>query len=767
MTFPYRLIGICLVCMMLSGCGGVPLFGSSSVPTPTAGTNVEATVAASIAATIAADQGQLRTQPPVSPTPFATPGAAARAVENGRFVIDQRSRSDRNALENVALVLHNAEVTGDTLTLRIAFENISDESFYVTGGGVLRQAVLRDASGNEYEPIEVSDNLRTISPQGGFTAGAANVGNVRFPRPPGNAPYELIVPEYDPIIFRLNTPLADEPFELAEGTYPISQSLRSNRDALVPVELQVRSLEVGSERLVFEIAFVNTGRQGYDLLVGPDGGDARLLDAERVQYEPISIDPVFESGIAPDGGWGPGQANVGVIAFPRPEAIEELRFIFPEYDALTIRLAAGEIAEAVVTSPSGGAPQPTATPAATDVAFAELTDLLAQQARALLEGNAAGYLGSFAPELHAAQRQILTRVAQVPLEDYRLELAPDASISEFALQSGTLDRLPVRVLYTLRGINPDNVFTHDLRYSFTRSGGAWQVSAFEIDENPPFWYTGDVLVRETDHFLIFARPELAGELAALEQETAVAYETLAGYGLPLEPRYVAYFTASQDDFSELTGRLSGRVLGIALSRYAFDSDEVVVSSYAFYLNGEAFADERNDLSGADRQTTITHELVHLVLAPVTRPYTPPWLVEGAAVYYSEGVGGEKRERLLNDGRLDGITLTDLTRAGTLGEHDFLGQQVGYEYIFSGEAFAYLSETFGEDVTLEFYRSYAAVPAANVRDEMPRFGSPFAANAVFANLRETLTEDAVQRFFNRSLEQLDADVKAWLKQTQSG
>lgn len=660
-------------------------------------------------------------------------------------------------------MLYSAELTSDALTLRIAFENVSDESFTLTGTSIARQAVLRDATGNEYEVSAVSESLRSgIAPSGGFSAGAANVGNLTFPRPAGNAPYELVIPEYEALSFRLDTLLADEDFTLAEGDYPIDQTLRSNREALLPIELQVQSLQVATNQLIFTVAFVNIGRQGYDLMLGPEGADARLLDAERVQYEPAAVSPSLAEGIAPEEGWTPGQAYTGTLTFDLPEASQELRFIFPEYDALTIRLDERGIAEAEVTSPTGGAPQPTATPSASNVAFTELETLLAQQAQALLAGNEDDYLSSFDPLLYPDQQQLFARAAQVPLADYRVKLAPDTSFSDSDLEDGLVDRVPIQISYTLRGINPDNVFTHDAEYTFTRDNTSWRISETDTDENPPFWHTGDFVMSETDHFLIFARPELENELPALEAETAIAYDTLVASGLDLEPRYVAYFTASQDDFSELTGQSAQRVLGIALSRYAFDSDEVVVSSYAFYINGKAFTDEANLLSDADRQTTITHELVHLVLAPVSRPYTPPWVAEGAAVYYSEDVGGVTRDRLLNDGQLDNITLENLTRAETLGEHDFVGQQVGYEYIYSGETFAYLIETFGEDVTMEFYQSYAKVPAADVRDEMPRFGSTFAANAVFANLRAELTEAAVQRFFNRSVEQLDADIKEWLR-----
>ena len=58
----------------------------------------------------------------------------------------------------------------------------------------------------------------------------------------------------------------------------------------------------------------------------------------------------------------------------------EVRFFFPEYAAATVRFNATGLASAEVTSATGGAPPPTATPTADQAALRELENLLERQA---------------------------------------------------------------------------------------------------------------------------------------------------------------------------------------------------------------------------------------------------------------------------------------------------------------------------------------------------------------------------------------------------
>lgn len=696
------------------------------------------------------------TPPAPSTEAPAAPTAIAASVPNGHFAIDRRATTDNGVLAKVALELRTAQVGDGILVLRVAFVNTSNQSFTLIGGAGGSAARLADATGKEYAPQSVDAQLNTLDPQGGFAPGTANVGDLAFPLPDGGAPYELRFPPYPPINFRLDAPApqVQEP-TLADGSVPINAAVRSQREALRPIELRLKALVVGGDTLSFTVGFLNVGRQGYNLVVGPSGGDARLIDGEGQRSAPRTVSDTLARSIAPQQGWQPGQEQTGTITFARPTAIGTLRFTFPEYDAISIQFDVRGNATASITSSSGGAPAPTTTPSAEEAATAGIEALLTAQADAVRRGDSAAFLATLAPQIQAEQQTLLQRVAALPIMSYTLQLAPD-----FQLNASATQTIPIVLNYTLRGIDPSNVFTHDLNYDIVRNETGWLVTRIASADNPSFWWTGDLVLRETDHFLLVARPDVQVQLALLAQEAEQAYRALQARSLPLEPRYVAYFTATPDDFSALTGR-SVRYLGVALSRYVFQGNSVSTTSRAFYINGARFSGQEGQAALNERQTTITHELVHLALADQTRPFTPPWLAEGIAVYFSEDTGAATREQLRDGGWLAALSLAALTRAGSLGEHDATGERTGDEYAFSGETVAYLIETYGEPKLLAFYRSYADVPAAVIVEKLPRFGGSALTDAAFADLSASLTIKAVPQFFGISLEQLDSDVKAWI------
>ncbi|MEM8532685.1 MAG: hypothetical protein AAGF95_17705 [Chloroflexota bacterium] len=752
-TAPSQIAVILLAVLVLGGCQLFPGANNGSVDeqptseTPAAQMQPTSTLAPEGVATLA-------------PTEAGTPETVGFQGTQ-RYQIDQQVRSDQQALERVALIVYNATRTERDVTLRVAFENTSNEAFTIIGTISGRDALLVDGQGNEYEPSNISEELQTnIQPSEGFGAGAANVGEITFDVV-GDGPYEFLFPNYDPVPIRFDTPIDAETAGVANGNYPIEQGLRSSEEALESIELRLRSVDVTDDQLIFDVTFINTGRQGFDLIVGPSGTDARILDGESIEYEPIEVSESLADSIAPEQGWQPGEEYNGTLTFERPNRFAEMRFLFPNYDALTVRFDTNGIAETQVTSPSGGAPLPTPTPDAEELTLAEIENVLREQAEAVQTNDLNTYLDTFASEMHEEQERVFDRIGEVPLDSYDVRLTPGEEVNDST--QTTLNQLAIEISYTLDDIGDENTFVHVLEYDFVRDGDGWRVSAIDFDDNPPFWLTGDVVVRETTHFLIFARPESANDLPTLDTEAETAYSILREQGLALEPRYVAYFTASRDDFEMLTGQASNRLLGLALSRYEFIGNVVDVNSRAFYINGEAFKDEQTGLNAEDRQTTITHELVHLALAQDTRPFTPVWLVEGAAVYYSEDTGPDKQVQLLTNNRLDTVSLMDLTTVSSLGEHDFIGEQTNTEYIFSGETFSFLLETYGESTTLDFYRSFALVPSSAIRDEMPRFGSAMVVDTVFADLRQQLTNDRVEEFFDVSLEQLDADVKTWIRE----
>lgn len=414
------------------------------------------------------------------------------------------------------------------------------------------------------------------------------------------------------------------------------------------------------------------------------------------------------------------------------------------------------------TNPEPTTPPPTVSPPVdptTTPAHEALNQVLAQQTEAVLKNDITSYLDTFTDDLHAEQTTLFERLQKLPFASYTIQVDPNERLS--AAHTGTLRSTTVYLSYTFAGIPEENVFRHNLDMDFFQEDDVWRIGRIRVKDNLPFWQEGDVAVTETPHFLIFIRPESAADQGILQQEVESAYETLSQRGLPLDSRYVAFFSGTDERFADLTGAIGGQILGVALARFDVSGEEIVVQSRAFYINGQAFSNYADRLSLDDRQITITHELVHLVLSPYSRPFTPPWVAEGMAVYFAGQDTPEERRSLVENGRLEQVNLEQLTAASSLGEHDLLGERASTEYGYSGATIAYLIETYSEEAVVDFYRSYAAVPAADVRDRMPQFGNPFANSTVFQELSTELTDAAAQSYFGRTLAELDADVKAWL------
>ncbi len=724
--------------------------------------NVEIPQPGTPAGNSAADSSPTATpRPTSSPTP--TPQPVTLSGQGAWFRIEKSAHSSQGALEDVVLNLRSAKLTATGLLLHLAFENETNRQFWISGHFDNHDFRLVDSSGNGYDALEVDENLTGIDPDNTFAPGGANVGNVVFPIPEGKPPYKLRLTSYDPVEFQLNTPLDEQPpLDVPAGVYPIGVDLYASDGTLNNISLRVESLQATDDSLTFNLAFVNTSRRGFDLLMGPQGDDAWLLDGERRQYAPIAVSDSIAASIAPEKGWLPGEAYAGSITFPRPADMRELRFLFTFYSPLTLRFNDQGLAQAQITSVWGGAPPPTPTPHPGKVAYQNINALLAQQAAAINAGDQNAYLASFAPDLREEQRVIFERMTRARLSDYALELDPGESFSDYDLEDGELWHVNVLGQYALEGIPADNPFVYAAEYTFNKMNGQWQITEIDNDETPPFWVLGDFALHETEHFLIFARPESEGELPLLAKEVEDAYATLLQKGLTLEPRYAAYFTAPDEDLYDLTGQIGSRLLGLALSRYEFDAKGIHTNSRAFYINGKAFARYAEDLSPDERPATILHELVHLALSKETMPFTPPWVSEGAAVYYAGQASPEELRRLVDEGRLNDVFLTDLTGARSLGEHDFWGERVGFEYLYSGAAASYLIETYGAETFLDFYGAYAEVPTEDVADKVSGFFiTSFGINASMVELAEEKTGELAQQFFGRTLEELDADVKAWL------
>ena len=692
-----------------------------------------------------------------TPTPSDTPEAAAIIAPGQQYLIDQRVYSSQ--LEEIQFTVRGAEVTSDEVRLHVAFENPANEPLRYSFISQLNKRTVRliDAQGNGYDAIELDDTLAKVQPENGFAPGGANVGTIAFPRPDGPAPYRLRgVFDFADVEFSLNAPVRNTTLlAVPLGTYPVNQSLFSDNEVLSPLQLRIDHVEVTADNLILHVAFVNTGFQQYGLRIGPKGSDAWLLDRAGRQSVPLAVSDSIEDSITPDDGIAPNAAHTGTITFNRPAQLDEVRFIFNQYSPLHLRFDVNGLATGELASASGGAVA-TPTPQPAMVAYRALKELLDAQAQAISSGEVGAYLATLDPTIWGDQTAIFQRVERLPFDTFQWTLEANQDFDDAV--TGTLSQISTQMRFTLEGIPEDNVFVHDFVLDFARSNGAWQITNMSPGQNPPFWWNGDIVLTTTPHFLVFTRPTSLNEAAIIETEVETAYAALQAIGLPLESRYVAYFTAPEDDFVQLTGESNPNALGIALTRYQLEEERIDVIGRAFFINGSKFADER---FAGERQSTITHELVHLALSHDARPFTPPWLSEGLAVYYSGQDTADERLRLYEEGQMNSVNLSQLTGLDSLGEHDFIGKTTGYRYIYSGATIRYLIETYGEEQLFAFYRTYANVPAADVKDRMPTFATSLTRKAIFKNLGQELTVTNVQAILGITLEELDARVKAWL------
>ena len=533
------------------------------------------------------------------------------------------------------------------------------------------------------------------------------------------------------------------------------------RPGLRGLELEVLGASEGPEGVVFEVRFVNTSATSYAVAGELGAGAFVLVDTSGEEVAAVEYSPGLSRL---DGGEGlsPGAVRTGWVRFPSPraspallrlEGFPDLRFEGVTWAHLLTR-GVSSLAETSSAPKVGTTPDEEREELPTEQQA--LDNLFATHARALVEFDLETYLDTFVPERREEERRLFLRIR--PLALVAADLARRPGIGALRGAGGTL-RLSVDLSYRLEGIPEDNPFVHGLE-AVVEGGpeGPLIVSLEAPLEDLPPWRAEELALHRTNHFHILTHPSLQSELVDLSADAEFAWATLARHGLPLESGYVLNFVAGEERFRRLAGHPAA--LGVAVGRYTPTLGGYRVDSRAIFVNGPVFARRRGALAEL-RRVTVTHELVHLVLAEDSRPYTPAWLKEGVAVYFSERPDDDTLRQLVRGG-LDRFQLDAMTRASALGEHDSRGAIAAAEYMFSGQVVAWLVERGGRERLLSFYGSFAETP---LWDAAPR---PLASvlrifDTTPGGGRATeMAEGALESYYGLSVAALEAEVKGWLE-----
>lgn len=695
-------------------------------------------------------------------SPDATP--AASTASGDYFLVDTLVRSDQ--LDGIDMQVRYVERAGDDLVVHLSFYNNRGQDLAYVSGASVAAARLRDG-GEELSPEEYSDTLAGgIDPGGGWYDGGANVGSVTFAGVSGDD-LVLAFPGFPDVDIALDRPIDTPPQStVAEpGTY--SFDVEANSDRLENIALRVEQAVIGDETLELTIAFVNQNDSDITFSAALSGSDAVIFDGNWQQYRPQTIGSTLESGIGPEGGiWGQDEANTGTLVFPRPAAGDVLLFKFPSYPLIKLPLREGEQAAlaAVADLPPSAEPRPTPTPAPTptplsgeELAREEINQFFSALNTAVAERNRDAYLNAFAPELREAQGTIFDRIPQLPIDNITIAPADEDNNGSF-VNDAEVSNFKVEYSYNVRDIDPANTFTSIGDYSLAKQNGGWVIR--EQKGGLPFWAYAPTEAKRSGAFWIFYRPEMAGELPVIEAEAQRAFDAV-DQALPgrARPVNVMHVTASEDEFYDLTDRIASRFLGVATARYQIRKRGIEISSQAFYINGAAFEQDAEQ----NREQTIAHEFVHLVLSPQTMPYTPAWISEGAATYFTGDFRPDLIKTWLEDGGRDKISLRELSLKTNFGEHDFTGEQTAIDYAYSANLARYIVDTYGKDKYIELYDSFAGVPFERISDELPTFGFGSIFDSVFGNVAQELAPEQIQQVLGVDIDTLERDYEAWLQQ----
>ncbi|HEX2149515.1 MAG TPA: hypothetical protein VHI31_04990 [Actinomycetota bacterium] len=385
-----------------------------------------------------------------------------------------------------------------------------------------------------------------------------------------------------------------------------------------------------------------------------------------------------------------------------------------------------------------------------------LEEFLDERVERLQAKDIQGFLASSSPAAQEFERPIAIGAVAVPLAglDMRLD---KAGLQE---RGGSLNGVRVDLVYRYEGLPEDNAFRITLAYDFAEVDGEWSVTKAGLKPGAalPVWASGPIQTKQSEHFLALYRPEL-GDSDRILREAEEARSQLDGkITFPLEDKYVILVARDDAEYLTMSSAMLGPVSAIAQveTSYEVTPDTIRVLSRQMVINSRKLHEDGTALE------TLRHELGHLAVAQYTRPFTPAWVSESAAMY----LAGTRPESIWRNGlsrnRFDGINIERLTRASNLGEHDSSREGASLEYAYSAAAAWYLVETFGAEKYWEFYRSYAEVPARDLYERLPENTAVSSGEQAIEALAVTTTGGALHQLFALDQVTLDQAIRSWMQ-----
>jgi hypothetical protein len=378
----------------------------------------------------------------------------------------------------------------------------------------------------------------------------------------------------------------------------------------------------------------------------------------------------------------------------------------------------------------------------------QVQKLISKRAKQLEAKDLEGYLGSLDPAARPFERVLAESSFSVPLTGHTLELRRSSITAGDPMTAAR-----VQFQFGYDGLPKDNRFSVDLVYGLSQRGKDLKITSarFQDGQPMPLWASGPVNMLRSDHFLALSRPGLPRAEHAVALAEAARTQVQTRLDLRVEDAHLLVLAKDEAEYREVAKHARPESAAVALASFVVSPDSISVSGKQIVVNLERLFKEGVGLE------TLEHEIGHLALLMDTRPFTPAWVAEGAAMYLAgkrpDGIWKEAAESFAD------VRLADLTEGADLGEHAATGS---FKYAYAAASAWYLIETFGPSRFWRFYRSYAQVSPKDLYDRLPsNHDGASETNPAILALSTRTTESALRELFGFGQDELDIRVRSWI------
>lgn len=379
--------------------------------------------------------------------------------------------------------------------------------------------------------------------------------------------------------------------------------------------------------------------------------------------------------------------------------------------------------------------------------------MLNSRASALNARDINGFLQNTTDSVKEFEKPIAEAALKVPIVVLSLKLANSARPDG----NGNFSEAGVDLVYRWEGLPEDNLFRLQFSYNMEKVG-SWTVMESKLrDSILPVWANGPILHSRFGMFLALYRPTISGvdRTLQLAQQARDALEQKVTH--PLETGYLIVLAKDREEYVGISAN-SSPVSAIAQAETTYQISSSSIDAQARYIivNLDAL------YSSGSAVETLQHELGHLALAVQTRPFTPSWVSESAAMYLANTRPSAAWRAGVRNRRFDSLSFGELTRSASIGQHAGTAESASLEYAYAAAAAYYLIETFGAERYWEFYSSYTDIAPGAVFERIPEAADSLQSRESLVGLGEEITASSIQNIYGLTLEQLDTNVREWIR-----